>query len=221
MPSTMAPLMHPFASAAGAAATPSAATMESPRMNFFTAATPNVRMGGKHVRSDFKTSEGETAFQVFERHHDMLAIRRARSEAFIPGFDMRQVRTVNLEFEVAVQLRAGGDVAEGEGIARNKGAAGHVRVEQAEQDGAARDTLPDQRPIALLFRRAVEIPEHATDEGRLEIGGDPVGPLVRGRADGRIGWPKRTVAVFRREIANDGVALPHPGAAVVDNRHAP
>src|SRR3569832_2448525 len=115
MPSTMAPLMHPFASAAGAAATPSAATMESPRMNFFTAATPNVRMGGKHVRSDFKTSEGETAFQVFERHHDMLAIRRARCEAFIPGFDMRQVRAGGRGGGGAGRRRAGGGGAGGEG----------------------------------------------------------------------------------------------------------
>ncbi len=37
-------------------------------------------------------------------------------------------------------------------------------------------SLADHGHVALRFRRAVETPEHAADEGRLQIGERPVDP---------------------------------------------
>src|SRR5271155_5355590 len=103
----------------------------------------------------------------------MGAIGFAFLKPRIPGFHIGKVRPVDLEIEIAIELRARRNVAESQCISRDECTAAEMAVEQAEQDGRARYALADQRPIPLLFRRAIEVPEDATEERGLQLAKRP------------------------------------------------
>src|SRR5579862_6947551 len=133
----------------------------------------------------------------------MGAIGLACLKPLVPGFHIGKSGPVDLELEIAVELGACRDVAEGEALAGDEGAAFEMLVEQAEENGAARDALPDQVPVSLRFRRSIEVPENAADKDRLEIGQHPVRPHVALRLKAFVGRRERAMAIFVREITDD------------------
>src|SRR5580698_4627143 len=142
----------------------------------------------------------------------MRAIGFALLKTLVPRLDARQGHAIYLEREIAIKLRAGGNVSHREMVAGDEGAAFEMRVEKPEQDCGAGETLADRLPVPLVFRRAIEIPEHAAGEGGLQVGERPVHPHVALRADTRIVGRERACAVLRGEIAHDRMALPHDGS---------
>src|SRR5690242_19335648 len=85
---------------------------------------------------------------------------------------------------------------------------------------AAADFLVDQPHVALWRGRAVETPEHAGQEVRLQRGLRPIHPALPLRAGCRVLAPEAAVAVAGDEIAQDRVRFPYGGFAVDDDGHA-
>src|ERR1043166_5545338 len=85
---------------------------------------------------------------------------------------------------------------------------------------AAADFLFHRAHVALRRGRAVEAPEHAGEEIRLQGRVRPVHPALPVRARGRVLAPERACAVARREVAQDRVRFPQRGLAVDDDRQA-
>ena len=58
--------------------------------------------------------------QFLERDHDVIAKRGALLKRAIPALDLRQRRTLDLQFEIPVQRCPGGDVGQGQRISEQK-----------------------------------------------------------------------------------------------------
>src|SRR6266700_142358 len=58
--------------------------------------------------------------QFLERDHDVIAKRGALRKRAIPALDLRQRRTLDLQFEIPIQRRSGGDVGQGQRVSEQK-----------------------------------------------------------------------------------------------------
>src|SRR5579859_1001086 len=155
--------------------------------------------------------------QLVERNHDVLPIGRTGLQPGIPRRDVRQRWSFDVQFEVAVEGRAGGNIGQRRPIAAQEGPARQGRVENAELRRGLGQAGADRRPVSLCFGGAVVAPEDAAEESGLQGGLGPVHPAVD-RGPGRwIVGPKRSLAVARREVAEDGVRLPHRQVAVLQH----
>src|SRR5229473_6141889 len=58
--------------------------------------------------------------QFLERDHDVIAKRGALRTRAIPAFDPRQRRTLDLQLEIPVQRRSGGNIGQGQRVSEQK-----------------------------------------------------------------------------------------------------
>src|SRR5262249_57285138 len=108
--------------------------------------------------SAFARSGFEPAAQVGERDHDMLAVRRPLAQALIPGGHVRNVRTFDIELEIAIERRAGGNVRQREPGAGQERPRCQNLVQQPKMLGAAREFVADRGPVALRLWRGMIAP---------------------------------------------------------------
>src|SRR6187200_594854 len=156
----------------------------------------------------------QAAAQLAEWHHDVLAIGVALAQAPIPGFHVRDRGPLDLQFEIAIERRAGWDVGQRERVTAQEPPVREHPVQQFEMTGAAGDLVADGGPVSLRFRRPIEAPEDAHEKVRLQRRLRPVHPAVDLRA--RAGIVRPEAAMARSEITQDRMRFPHDGAVIVD-----
>src|SRR5262245_58427642 len=150
----------------------------------------------------------------------MLAVGRPFAQALIPSAHVRNAGTFDIELEIAIERRAGGNVRQREAVAGQERPRRQNAVQEPKMIGAARQALADRRPVALRFRRAIVAPEDAHEEIGLERRLRPVHPAVDARALGRVRGPQAAAIVAGGEVSQNGVGFPHRQIAILDHRYA-
>jgi hypothetical protein len=77
-----------------------------------------MRVNERRQPPDAQQSVVQPPAQFLERKHDVLAKRGALLQRAVPAIDLRQSRPIDLQFEIAVQRGAGGDVGERQRVAQ-------------------------------------------------------------------------------------------------------
>src|SRR6516162_1285235 len=134
----------------------------APARTAATTAIPRWRRGDRLSarRRSRLPSRFEPAAQLRKRDHDVMAVSRPLAQALIPGGHVRNVRTFDIELEIAIKRRAGGNIRQREPRAGQERPRRQNLVQQPKMAGAARETLADRGPVALRFRRAIVTPEN-------------------------------------------------------------
>ena len=91
------------------------------------------------------------------------------------------MRPLDGQFEIAIEHRSRRNIAHREFVARDIILTRQMLIQQQEHRARARHHVADQLRIALEFRCAPQIDEHA-HEGGLQGGGVPIHPLIGMRA---------------------------------------
>ena len=86
--------------------------------------------------------------QFIERDHHVLTERRAKLKPFIPRFHIRNVGPLDIQFEIAIEVRPDRNIAQAQTVSRNEGPLGQHPVEKLEMLCATSEVLVNALLIA-------------------------------------------------------------------------
>ncbi len=115
----------------------------------------------KHVQS-----MSEAPAQFLKRDHDVILKCWAFLQRAIPALELRQLRPLDLQFEIPIQRRSGGNVGKRQRVSQQKRPALKQPVQLPEMPGTARQGGVDRRPVSFVRRASGKIP-------RIRLQGNP------------------------------------------------
>ena len=134
---------------------------------------------------------------------------------------MRDLGSLEVHVEPAVQMRAPRHVGQGQVLAAQVRMLGELSRDHAPDTGTILDRLLYRRHVAFLGRRADQAPEYRGDI-TVEAGLLRIHPMIDGGAGTRVLRPQlRMRRVGMAKIAADRVALPQHEVVFLQRRHQP